>query len=127
MKIKTVSCIAPVGLSKTIENKIVDFELHEFGIIAKPKGPKSFNNRPRLVPWANVACCEIVTDEEELELAIKEEEAAKEVELPPAPAATTSEVVAKVEDTIVFSKDASGKVSEKRRSVFAEAAKAKVE
>lgn len=134
MKIKNINCVTAVGLSRTIEDKHATFELHEFGIIAKPKGKASFNNRPRLIPWANVASCDIVTEEEEEVARLALEEATKAFSVPPALEATISEkVAAKVEeerseaDTIVFSKDANGKVSEKRRSAFSEAAKAKAE
>lgn len=126
MKIKTINCVTAVGLSRSIEDKHATFELQEFGIVVKPKGKASFNNRPRLIPWSNVASCDILTEEEELALEITKED-------PPALEAKIVEAVQeKVEervdtDTIVFTKDAAGKMTEKRRSAFSEAAKAKAE
>lgn len=131
MKIKTVNVVTAVGLSRTIEDRHSSFEIQEFGIVVRPKGKASFSNRPRFIPWANVASCDILTDEEEA-ARVAQEEAAKASLMHPAfsePAQIdTAPEMPNDADTIVFTKEANGTVSEKKkRSAFSEAAKAKAE
>lgn len=59
MKIIGLQLVKPVGMSSTIEARHFEFEVVGFGIIARPKGAQSFSKKSRLIPWSNIAGCDI--------------------------------------------------------------------
>lgn len=141
MKIKTLNLIAPVGMSRVLEAKDVNFFPDTLGVEIVPKGVPSFRNRPRFIPWANISSCDILTQEEsdklELDELIREEARAAAQVPPPADPITVPiqpdpapEAPAK-DDVIRFTKAPGGGVIETKgkpdaaKSAFAAAAKAK--
>lgn len=59
MKIKNVQVVKPIGLNGALSDKDFDFEVNDLGVTALPKGIQSFSKKPRLIPWANVAACDL--------------------------------------------------------------------
>lgn len=110
MKITVVHLAKPIGMSGSVDIKHFDFEITELGIIARPKGMVSFSKKLRLIPWANVAGCDL--DEKEMNA---------EPAPPPAIEPVTAEDLSRdpepvrADDTITFVKNPeTGVISERR-------------
>lgn len=145
MKIKTVNLINVVGMNRTLEAKDFQLTADVMGVVVEPKGQVSFRNRPRIVPWANISSCDIFTEEELEKMQMDEarrEEARQAASVPPpadpvtVPLSAADPVVQPepvVDDTIRFTKDAAGRIEERKgpapvadvKSAFAAVAKAK--
>lgn len=136
MKITAVHTIHATGLSGSLPGKDFDFEVGEFGIIAKPKGAQTFSKKLRLIPWSNIKGCDLEDEEAERAALAKTAEALaqkaaaeaeqKQALMGPEDDGTITSQPAPPSDAIVFTKSPDGSVVEAPKSAFARAREAKV-
>lgn len=116
MKITVVHLGKPIGMSSSIDSKNFDFEVMELGIIATPRGTQSFSKKLRLIPWANIAGCDLAKEEAEQDpqltvpAQVPEGVTAEDLERDPQPVtvatdAPVPERAGERADLIVFKKD----------------------